>query len=58
MKPGQALTFIIYRADGTVDNIPLTLRLDTQMELDYVRHGGIMPYVLSELTKDPSAHAA
>jgi aconitase A len=34
------------------------LRLDTRMEIDYVRHGGIMPYVLSELTGDTPAHAA
>ncbi len=46
------------RANGTVDEIPLTLRLDTQMEVDYVRQGGIMPYVLGELTKGMPAHAA
>jgi len=29
-----------------------------QMEIDYVRQGGIMPYVLNELTKGMPAHAA
>ena len=52
---GQILTLVIRRAGGAVENIPLTLRLDTAMELDYVRQGGIMPYVLNELTKDAPA---
>ena len=36
----------------------VTLRLDTPMEIDYVRHGGIMPYVLNELTKVVPARVA
>jgi aconitase A len=43
----------VRRKNGEVEKIPLTLRLDTQMEVDYVRRGGIMPYVLNELTKGP-----
>jgi aconitate hydratase len=57
-KPGQALTLVVHRAEGKIDEIPLTLRLDTQMEVDYVRQGGIMPYLLNELTKVTPAHAA
>jgi aconitase A len=34
------------------------LRLDTKMEIDYVHQGGIMPYILNELTKEGPAHAA
>jgi len=41
----------VHRANGRTDNVPVTLRLDTPAEIDYVRHGGIMPYVLSEITK-------
>ncbi len=58
VMPGQTLTLVVHRASGDMEGITLTLRLDTQMEADYVRQGGIMPYVLKELTKDASAHAA
>jgi len=56
-KPGQALTFAVHRADGRTDKVSVTLRLDTPAEVDYVRHGGIMPYVLSEITKGAKALA-
>ena len=49
--PGQALTLVVHRANGKTDKVPVTLRLDTPAEIDYVRHGGIMPYVLAEITK-------
>jgi aconitate hydratase len=58
VRPGAALTLIVHRTSGEVLKIPLTLRLDTQIEVDYVRRGGIMPYVLNELTKGMPAHAA
>ena len=58
IKPGARVTLVVHRANGDVEGIPLTLRLDTQIEADYVRHGGIMPYVLGELTKGMPAHAA
>jgi aconitate hydratase len=56
--PGAPITLVVHRANGRTDEIPLTLRLDTRMEIDYVRQGGIMPYVLNELTKGMPAHAA
>ena len=58
VKPGARVTLVVRRANGDVEEIPLTLRLDTQMEADYVRHGGIMPYILGELTRGIPAHAA
>ena len=33
----------------------MPLRLDTGMELDYVRQGGIMSYVLNTLTSNASS---
>ena len=48
-KPRQAVTLVVHRADGRRENVPLTLRLDTPAEVNYVRHGGIMPYMLDEL---------
>ena len=58
IKPGAVVTLVVRRKNGEVEKIPLTLRLDTQMEVDYVRRGGIMPYVLNELTKGTPARAA
>ena len=49
LKPQQDVTLIITRADGTTQNVPLLLRIDTPIEVDYYRHGGILPYVLREL---------
>jgi aconitate hydratase len=39
----------IRRKDGKVENVPLTLRIDTPIEVDYYRHGGILPFVLREI---------
>jgi aconitate hydratase len=48
-KPRQAVTLVIHRPDGSEEKVVLTLRLDTPAEINYVRHGGIMPYMLDEL---------
>jgi aconitate hydratase len=58
VKPGARVTLVVHRTNGDTEEIPLILRLDTQMEADYVRHGGILPYILGELTKGIPAHAA
>ena len=50
--PRQPLKLVVHRRNGEVVEIPVTLRLDTRMEVDYVRQGGIMPYVLKELIGD------
>jgi aconitate hydratase A / 2-methylisocitrate dehydratase len=49
IEPRQDVTLIIHRADGTSEEIPITLRIDTPIEVDYYRHGGILPYVLRQL---------
>jgi aconitate hydratase len=56
-RPRQALTLIVRRKNGTIDRIPLTLRLDTPIEIEFARQGGIMPYVLSELAAEAPAPA-
>ncbi len=48
-KPRQPVTLVIHRPDGGEEKVTLTLRLDTPAEINYVRHGGIMPYMLEEL---------
>ncbi len=49
LKPQQDVTLTITRADGSQQNIALLLRIDTPIEVDYYRAGGILPYVLKEL---------
>jgi aconitate hydratase len=49
IKPLQDLTLTIHRANGDSEDVPLTLRIDTPIEVDYYHHGGILPYVLRQL---------
>ena len=49
VKPRQKLTLRITRADGKTEEIPVVLRIDTPIEVEYYRHGGILPFVLREL---------
>ena len=37
------------RNDGTSQSIKVKSRIDTAIEVDYYKHGGILPYVLREL---------
>jgi aconitate hydratase len=57
-KPAEALRLVIKRTNGTAETVTVTLRLDTPAEVEYVRHGGIMPYVLAEITRAKPALAA
>ena len=49
LKPQQNVLLTIHRADGSSQQVELLLRIDTPIEVDYYRHGGILPYVLREL---------
>ena len=49
VQPRQDVTLTIHRADGSNEQVPLTLRIDTPIEIDYYLHGGILPYVLRQL---------
>ena len=46
VKPGMTLPLTIHRADGSSETVTLTCRIDTLDEVEYYRHGGILPYVL------------
>jgi aconitate hydratase len=35
--------------DGSVKTFPVRVRIDTPMEVEYYRHGGILPFVLRQL---------
>ncbi len=49
LKPLQDVTLVIHRQDGSTQNITVTLRVDSPIEVDYLKHGGILPFVLREL---------
>ena len=51
IQPGQTLTLEIKRANGETRSVPVKLRIDTPIEVDYYRHGGILPFVLRELVE-------
>ena len=60
IRPQQALTLVVTRADGSRQELKVKSRIDTPVEVDYYRHGGILPYVLRELISKagPAAKAA
>ncbi len=49
LKPQQDLTLKITRRDGQVQAVDVLCRIDTPIEIEYYRHGGILPYVLRQL---------
>ncbi len=49
LEPMQHATLTIHRADGSTSSVTVTVRIDTPVEVDYYRHGGILPYVLRQL---------
>ena len=54
LQPGQMLTAVIERADGGKDEVELKVRVDTAIEVEYIRNGGILPFVLRDIAN--SAH--
>jgi aconitate hydratase len=49
LQPRQQLTLLIRRSSGKEEKIPVVCRIDTPIEVEYYRHGGILPYVLRQL---------
>jgi len=49
MVPQQDITMTITGRDGKSRKVTLLSRIDTPIEVDYFRHGGILPFVLREL---------
>lgn len=49
VKPQQEVTLVITRANGEQQKVQLLLRIDTAIEVDYYKHGGILPFVLRQL---------
>ena len=49
IRPQQELTLVIKSPSGAEKRVTVKSRIDTPIEVDYYRHGGILPYVLREL---------
>jgi aconitate hydratase len=49
LAPRQETLLAIRRADGSATRLALRVRIDTPIETDYYRHGGILPYVLRQI---------
>ena len=49
IRPRQEVNLEIKRKNGRIEKLPLILRIDTPIEVDYYRHGGILPFVLREI---------
>ncbi|HEX6623357.1 MAG TPA: hypothetical protein VF064_06560, partial [Pyrinomonadaceae bacterium] len=49
IRPRQDVTLRITRENGETEEVPVTLRIDTPIEIEYYRHGGILPFVLRQL---------
>src|SRR5205814_8179310 len=49
IEPGKTVTLEIKRKNGQRDTVRVKLRIDTPIEIDYYRHGGILMFVLRQL---------
>ena len=49
ITPQQGLTLVVRKADGSSFEVPVKLRLDTPIEIEYFLSGGILPFVLNHL---------
>jgi len=58
-EPRQKARLVIHRKSGETDEVQVTVRIDTPIEVEYYKHGGILPYVLRQLLyrRPPEDHA-
>ena len=54
LEPGAVLTVTVYPPDGTTRTFSARVRIDTPVELDYYRNGGILQTVLRKLLQSGS----
>ena len=58
LQPQMDVTLRIQRTGGDTEEVPLTLRIDTPIEVDYYLNGGILPFVLRQLLEEDSIRQA
>ncbi|MDF2439462.1 MAG: aconitate hydratase [Abditibacteriota bacterium] len=56
--PLQDVTLRVHRADNSKEEVAVQLRIDTPIEVEYYRHGGILPFVLRQLVQGADASNA
>ena len=49
LKPQMDVKLVVHRPDGSHQEVTVRLRIDTPIEVDYYKHGGILPFVLRQL---------
>ena len=49
LRPQSEARLVIHEKVGKQKTVTVTLRIDTPIEVDYYRHGGILPFVLRQL---------
>jgi aconitate hydratase len=54
INPRDEVTLTVHKVDGNDEQYPLIVRLDTPVEIDYYRAGGILPYVLAQILEKSS----
>ena len=52
LNPDKELTVIAEKEDGTTITFQVLTRLDSQIEIEYLKHGGILQYVLRQFLKE------
>jgi aconitate hydratase len=49
LSPRMKARLVVHRANGKQDEVPVTVRIDTPIEVEYYAGGGILPYVLRQI---------
>jgi len=49
LKPQGEASLVIHRSGGEVEEVAVIVRIDTPIEVEYFKHGGILPFVLRQL---------
>ena len=57
LRPQSDAQLVVTRTDGSRSAVTVLLRIDTPIEVDYYRAGGILPLVLRQLLQDDPAQA-
>jgi aconitate hydratase len=60
IRPQRDVKLVVHGADGARRELEVLCRIDTPIEVEYFRHGGILPFVLRELIggREPAAAKA
>jgi aconitate hydratase len=52
LKPGKELDVVARKKDGSEIRFKAIIRLDSEIEIEYVKHGGILQYVLRQFLEE------